>query len=325
VISQDQYVWSEDWIRASSTPLIQAKFKHQPDDFCVEESLVFELSGEGEHLYLYVEKTNTNTRDVQTDLARIYQVPLVDVGYAGMKDRHAVCRQWFSVRLPKTEAIGSFTNGSVRVLKQAYHTKKLRIGDVAINHFRILLRDVTSEPNIDALRKVPNYFGAQRFGKQGQNLKNALRKKDWIRGRKQRFLKGIYLSSLRAYLFNAVLAERVKQDTWSSLQEGEPSGENLPTGPLWGRGRLQTTELVGELEQNIGDSHAPITEILEWSGLNQERRSLICETDNLKVATDGSHLTLEFDLLSGCYATTVLHEIVQPECLGMVTQNLSLA
>ena len=306
-----RYFWHDSWIRASSQPLISAIFKHQPEDFYVEESLTFVPSGSGEHLYLYVEKVNLNTEDVRRSLAEYFAVPKLDVAYAGLKDRNAVCRQWFSVRIPKMEAGPMFQLPGVRVLDHAFHDVKLRSRHIRANRFRITLREISEAPVFDGVDSVPNYFGPQRFGKQGRNLQSALRWVNENRPRIDRFRRGLYLSSMRSWIFNHVLSERLRQDSWNTLLDGELPVDGFPSGPLWGRGQLNTTDEVRNLEEDSVAGLEVLTDALEWSGTKQERRKLVCQVDEWRAELDGSNLVIEFGLESGSYATSVLHEFVE--------------
>lgn len=304
------YFWHDSWIRASSQPLIAAIVKQQPEDFYVEESLTFVPSGSGEHLYLYVEKVNLNTEDVCKSLANYFAVPKIDVAYAGLKDRNAVCRQWFSVRIPKMEAGPMFQLPDVRVLDHAFHDVKLRSHHIQANRFRITLREISAHPVFDSVNAVPNYFGPQRFGKQGRNLQSALKWVNEDRPRIDRFRRGLYLSSMRSWIFNHVLSERLRQRCWNTLLDGELPVDDVPSGPLWGRGRLNTTGEVRSLEENTVAELSVLADALEWSGTKQDRRRLVCRVDEWRTELDGSNLVIEFVLASGSYATSVLHEFI---------------
>jgi len=160
-------------------PAMTGIIRAEPADFIVRESLAFELTGAGEHLYLLVRKTGQNTRWVAQRLARVLGLPMRAVGYAGMKDRRAVTEQWFSVHLPgrADPDVEAFGIDGVEVLRTRRHSGKLRIGALSGNRFRIVIRalggDVTAlERRLASVRDglVPNYFGAQRFGHGGGNL-----------------------------------------------------------------------------------------------------------------------------------------------------------
>ena len=282
-----------------------------PDDFEVTESLTFEPTGEGEHLYLLVEKRGLTTHAVQQMLAGSCGVPIRDVSFAGMKDKRAVARQWFSVRLPQREDV--HVGEGVRILRQVHHRRKLRRGELDRNRFRIRIRDLAGDPQAALAllgeHGAPNYFGAQRFGATGQNVGAAL---DWVRAGKpriSRFLRSVYLSSLRSFLFNEVLGERVSGDTWRSFLDGEAELDGRPTGPLWGRGRLHSSGAARMLEERSIEAHAEIAEALEFVGLRQERRPLAAILKSLSWHIDEGAMTVEFALGPGTYATTVLREV----------------
>ena len=300
------------WPRAhAGASNVTGILRSTPDDFEVTESLPFEPEGEGEHLYLLAEKRGITTRAVQQMLAGSCGVPIRDVSFAGMKDKHAVARQWFSVRRPQREDV--HTGSGVRILRHVRHRRKLRRGQLDENRFRIRVRGLAGDPraSLALLGKhgAPNYFGEQRFGATGENVQAAL---DWVRAGKPRispFLRSVYLSSLRSFLFNEVLGRRVADGTWRSSLDGEAELDGQPTGPLWGRGRLQSTSAARMLEERSIDSHVEIAEALEFVGLRQERRLLAAKPRCLSWHVDDGVLTVEFTLGRGTYATAVLREV----------------
>lgn len=326
------------WPRAhAGASNVTGILRSTPGDFEVTETLTFEPEGEGEHLYLLVEKCGVTTRAVQQMLASRCAVPVRDVSYAGMKDRHAVARQWFSVRRPRREdfhleslqpreceRVPSKSRGSApmtaghsqtgaRILRHDRHRRKLRRGELKRNHFRIRIRALAGDPetSLARLRAVgaPNYFGEQRFGATGENVAAAL---DWVRAGKPRispFLRSLYLSSMRSFLFNEVLAERVADGTWRCLLEGEAELAGAPTGPLWGRGRPPGAGAARALEERALRAHGEITRALEFVGLRQQRRPLAATPRELSWRADNGALTLEFALDRGTYATSVLREV----------------
>lgn len=329
--------FSLDFPYAVASPSASALFRSVPEDFQVTEQLGFELSGEGEHLCLYVEKRGQNTHWVAALLAKHFGVDGMAVGYCGMKDRHAVTRQWFSVHLPgrlQERFEQSQPLEGCQVLAQQRHHKKLRRGQHTGNQFVIRLRRI--EGDISALEYrlqqiasgVPNYFGEQRFGRAGGNLVEASRLLSmWGdtpvnggqrggRSRQRSPIDGIYLSAARAYLFNLVLAERVRLECWQSSLPGEI----FPEGPLWGRGRSTAPPAVQLIEDQVLLPWRDWTNSLEYSGLQQERRPLLLTPGSLQYQwsnhTDYIDLELSFDLSSGCFATSVLRELVllRPNC-----------
>ena len=321
-----------------------AEFKAQPEDFRVEEQLSFVPSGNGPHWLLRVEKRAANTRWVAAEIARLAGVPANDVGYAGLKDRQAVTVQWFSV---PALAIGADFWGTVRtaefkVLDVQANARKLKRGALIGNRFKIRLRKVAwSREQLDlkmaALRThgVPNYFGPQRFGREGFNLDRVAA---WVqtgqapRGRTER---SFALSAARSLMFNAVLARRVEAGDWSQLAPGDlasldGSGSHFqvlavddelqqrlasfdvhPSGPLWGRGEPQSRGRSLEHEAAVGREFKDVADLLSAEGLTQERRALRCAVRELALEADSGSLTFSFLLGRGQFATSALREICE--------------
>ncbi len=296
---------------------ITGELRRCVDDFLVDESAAFEPSGDGEHLLVRIEKRGVNTYDVMRDLARAFTVAPVDVSFAGMKDRHAVARQWFSVRTPRGAAHVESPRSDWRILETARHRRKLRRGELAGNTFRIRVRDLSGDVDtvserLDALnrRGAPNYFGEQRFGHDGANVERA---RQWLCRRPRPsvspFRKGLHLSTARALLFNAVLGARVSAQNWNQLIDGDVAVEACPTGPLWGRGRSGVTGVAQGFESDATAVYRDWLDPLEHLGLSQERRSLVLQPRAIEWSLERSDLELRFDLLPGQYATTLLREL----------------
>ncbi|MXW53283.1 MAG: tRNA pseudouridine(13) synthase TruD [Gammaproteobacteria bacterium] len=286
-------------------------------DFHVSELLDCNFTDEGEHLFLEIEKSNLNTREVQDFLCKHYQVPRIDVSYSGLKDKRAIAQQWFSVRLPKTSQPPS--HPCFKILRERRHSRKLRIGSHRGNQFTIVVRQLSDDnPSLieGILRNpVPNYFGPQRFGRNFKNVDRALNWTERPRSRIDRTIRYRHVTTLRSFLFNEVLAKRVRSGTWNCELSGDVLSHGLPTGPLWGRGRLPTTEDAAKIEESVGIEHQQVCEALEWVGLRQERRSLSVQPSNAEVLVSNETLTLRFTLPRGCFATAVVNECVD------VTEN----
>ncbi|MGH8073600.1 MAG: tRNA pseudouridine(13) synthase TruD [Lysobacter sp.] len=341
-----------DLPRAHGAPALQARIRSTPEDFQVEELPGFEPSGSGEHLLLTIEKRGINTSFAARRIAEWAGVAEMAIGYAGLKDRHAVTRQRFSVHLPKKVApdlsLLDSDDGDerLRVLGHDWHSRKLPRGALAGNRFVLVLRDVQGdrvavESRLQAIaeRGVPNYFGEQRFGRGGDNLGAALSMFAGRRvGRDQR---GMLLSAARSALFNRVLGNRVAAGNWDAsgtdgaldgevwMLDGsrsvfgpEPFDETLaqrlaafdihPTGPLWGRGELRSSEVVQALELAVlaDDESTRLRVGLEDAGLKQERRSLRLRPADLRWSWQADEvLELGFALPPGTYATVVLAEL----------------
>lgn len=290
-------------------------------DFIVTELPLALPSGEGEHIWVQVKKDGANTAFVAQRIAEYAGVKENDVGYAGLKDRYAITEQGFSIYFPKGETpdFMQLTHDEFTVLSQSRHAKKLRRGDLLGNHFEIILRDVEGdkvliEANLERIQQhgVPNYFGPQRFGHDGGNVEQGrLMVSREIRVRNPK-MKGIYLSAVRSYVFNEILGERISNGLWSKVLAGDLlDGSGLPTGALWGRGRVNTTDAAGEMENKIAKQHASLCEGMEHAGLSQDRRTLAAIPKEMTWEwLDASQLKLSFSLAPGNYATSVLRELL---------------
>lgn len=310
--------FSLDFPFAYGQPIASALFRVEPEDFQVDEHLGFLPSGEGEHVFLHVWKRGENTAWVAERIAELAGVLVMDIGYCGRKDRHAVTTQWFSVYLPKQASELTWTNlnsETIKVLAVSRHHQKLRRGDHSSNRFQIRLRDVKTEDKellqyrLEQVfsKGVPNYYGEQRFGNDGNNLQEAqavLVEGKRIRDKQKR---GLILSAARSYLFNQVLSVRVAANDWGIAMGGEP--DSIPTGPLWGRGRSLSKDRVFDLEENALLPWKDWRNGLEHAGLAQERRALVLKPDSPSYSWNGNDLELNFSLGSGEFATTILREI----------------
>jgi tRNA pseudouridine13 synthase len=321
-----QYTTLPQWPNAYPVSGASATLKSHNADFIVTELPLQLPSGEGEHVWLDIEKNGANTAFVAQQLAQAAGVQERDVGYAGLKDRYAITRQWFSIYLPIAKGQGDtpdltqLQHPEFKVLSQSRHLKKLRPGDLQGNRFSIVLRDVAGprnaiEANLQAVASngVPNYFGAQRFGFEGGNVEQGramLAREIRVRNPKK---KGIYLSAVRSFVFNEVLALRIQQGLWGQAVPGDVMDEaGLPTGPLWGRGRVGTTDQAQAMENGVAERHAGLCDGMEHAGLDQERRALVARP--LEMAWEwpqADQLVLTFALPAGNYATAVLNEILR--------------
>jgi tRNA pseudouridine13 synthase len=313
------------WPHAYPVTGASATLKQFNEDFIVTELPLQLPSGEGEHLWLDIEKNGANTAYVAQQLAQAAGVDERDVGYAGLKDRHAITRQWFSIYLPtgkagETPDLTPLQHPEFKVLAQARHVKKLRPGDLQGNRFRLVLRDVAGareaiEANLQAVatQGVPNYFGAQRFGFDGANVEQGramLAREIRVRNPKK---KGIFLSAVRSFVFNEVLGLRIAQGLWGQTVPGDvPDASGRPTGPLWGRGRVASTDQALALESQVAERHATLCDGMEHAGLEQERRALVALPQDMTWEwPQADQLVLAFSLPAGQYATSVLCEILQ--------------
>ena len=322
--------FTDDAVKAAAVARIRAT----NDDFRVTEILGFEPSGEGEHDLVEIEKDGQNTDYVARRMADYAGVHRRDVSYSGLKDRHAITRQWFSVRRPPRARVDweAFRIDGVRVLRHAAHSRKLKRGSHRANRFRIVLRDLEDPDGtlVDRLKRLsdngfPNYFGEQRFGRGGRNLERA--EALFSGHRLAREPRSMAISAARSLLFNAVLSRRVADGTWSRLIEGElanldgtgsvfaiaePDAELRkraaeldihPTGPLWGRTGTKATLRVRELELAVAATYLEECAAPARRALRERARCLDWEQTS-------ATLSLEFELGRGSFATALLRELV---------------
>ncbi len=291
---------------------VGAFYKVLPEDFIVEECIAFDLTGEGEHLWCWVEKKGENTNWVVQQLAKWANIPVNKVCVAGQKDRHAVTRQWFSLHLPKQidPAIECFQHPHVTILKTVRHHRKLQKGGLSGNRFVITMRYFHGHASSDDIQLmiqsrlqgiqacgVPNYFGAQRFGLNGGNLKQGARLLSGKLRRVKRHQKSLYVSAIRSWMFNVLLSHRVANESWNTLLKGDVlqlQGSNKwfledgsfdlkervanldlhPTGALYGLGELPTQYAARALEQQVAQTFIQWVSGVQQYGVKQDRRAL---------------------------------------------------
>lgn len=335
-----------DWPRALGPVSASGKLKQQPEDFVVEECFEVDFSQDGEFDWLWIEKRGDSTEYVAKRLASLAGVAGKAVTYSGLKDRHAVTRQWFCVHLPGKQGRDwsgceeQGEQGAWRVLRFGRHRQKLRIGSHRGNRFELRLRDISGdaediERRLAQLRRgFPNYFGEQRFGRDGDNVQSC---QQWLAGeiKPGRFQRGIYLSAARAYLFNQLLARRIEQGSWQQPLNGElfslrdsgsvfaaevdeairqrmDEGDIHPSGPLYGsEGRHRVEAEVAALEATVFAQEPALCDGLRRHGMKMERRSLRVIPGDLGWEwEDAQTLRLLFTLPRGCFATALVRELI---------------
>ena len=336
--------WPAKWHYAYSKPTQQAQFKSQYRDFCVFENLGFTPGGVGEHVFLDITKTNTNTEFLSRQIAQLAKVPKKHVAYSGMKDRHAITRQWFAVHLPGNTAENSpdwyqLNSQKIQLHQVIQHQKKLRLGVHQSNDFVITLRNLS--PNAETEQRllsiqahgVPNYFGEQRFGINGNNL---LLAQAFCQGQKQadRFKRSLAISVARAYLFNTLLSAQVADNSWlragaigyygftdgysqfassldTDLQQRIDDGHISPLGWLAGKIGKGLSSQCLDHEQKTLQNHQDWIDALSQKGVVADRRALRLLPLNFQWQwLPTGMLELRFRLLRGGYATSVLRELV---------------
>ena len=326
-------------------PTLSGVIRQSVEDFIVEEDLGFEPDGEGHHVLLFIEKRDTNTQWVVKQLARYAGLPKMEIGYAGLKDRHAITRQWFSVHLAGREIDWQgFNSDQWQILKATRHQRKLRPGFLRGNKFQIRVRDLSGEldgleDKLNAIREggIANYYGEQRFG-----FDNLQRAYAWLAGEikiKKKQEKSLLLSSLRSAIFNQIVAERIRQACWDQALIGDvmmlagshsvfsateldaelrsrlASRDVVTTAPLYGKGESLAQSDGLQFETGILKQFPELCERLEQAGLSAQRRAVIAMPEEMQWRLDLNNriLEVEFSLTSGAYATSLLRELVNYE------------
>ena len=333
-----------EWPRAWGEPPVVGIMRQSAADFVVEEQLGFEPDGSGEHCWLWVEKEDLNTADAAQRLARFSGLRERDISYSGLKDKRAIARQWFSLHVLNRDIDWrQWRDPALRVLRAVRHSRKLRRGTHRANNFEITVRAIAGDTaalatRIDTCRArgVPNYFGEQRFGRDGRTLELACRAAAECR-RLPRQQAGLYFSALRSYLFNTVLARRVAEHTWNSALAGEvfmldgsssvfrqtfdaalaarlDAGDIHLTGPLPGCPGANPDDEVLQLEESVLREHGILIDYLAAAKVEGARRALGLRPQNLRAEAIGDDdWRFAFSLPRGCFATALMRELVSYE------------
>jgi tRNA pseudouridine13 synthase len=342
--------WPVEWAYASGIPQSHAHIKTHCNDFLVTEDLGYEPCGEGEHVYLDITKTDTNTDFLARSIAKLAGVPVKQVNYSGLKDRRGITRQWFGVHLPGKAAVVDpdwqlLQSPEVRLHQVVRHLRKLKTGVHQGNFFAIRLRNIKASDALEQKLTIiseqgaPNYFGDQRFGHHGGNLGLAL---SMMQGKriKDRFKRGMALSSVRSYLFNQLLSQRVHDGSWlqaavgercmfsdgfsqfdaceptdlASVQQRIDTGDLAPTGVMAGRVGNPPVTPASVYEAQILEPWQPWIGALVEQDLTAQRRSLrLWPKDFSWRWGEDDVLELNFHLMRGSYATALVREITQAE------------
>ncbi len=336
-----------DWRTATKDLRFPATLKQTADDFIVEEIPAYEPSGEGEHLFLWIEKRDLSAERLLDHVSRSLDIDRSYVGMAGMKDRHAVTRQYLSVPAVCQKEIARIESDLVKVLRHAKHQNKLKTGHLLGNRFEIVLR--TQHPGaienalqiatFVATEGVPNYYGDQRFGVDHETLQLGY---DLLTGQisfrkipfsRRKFLMRLALSSLQSDLFNAVLFQRIQDGLLQTALDGDvmqkrdtggmftdenldlltrrfESGEIVPTGPMFGPKMMEPKSVALQREQQVLDERGISRErFSDFHKLTSgTRRALIIWPEDLIIAAHEDVVKFTFNLPTGSYATIVLDE-----------------
>ena len=321
------------------------RIKVNPEDFVVEEVPAYQPSGNGTHLFLFVEKVNHDTPWVARRLAAAVGIPEDEVGYAGLKDRAAITRQLFSIPAHAEAKLAEWNESGIRVLWSRRHENKLRSGHLRANRFELRLREVRDPDAAGAAfaaleaSGVPNYFGEQRFGAKGANAAHG---KALVLGQRlprapSKFERRLFLSAYQSELFNRMLADRLERGELGRVLAGdalrkEGSGgvflcadpsvdqaradafEISAAGPLFGPKLLPAAGEIAERETALLQREGLTLDDFARGGKLSEgaRRAYRVRLEAPEIAVEGQEVRLAFTLPSGSYATVVLEELVKP-------------
>lgn len=349
-----EWIYVRYQARVDPSPRPRGRIKTTPEDFLVDEIPAYEPSGEGDHVYLHVKKRGLTTDEAVRAIVRALGVEMRETGVAGMKDKVAVTTQWISVlsRDPDMEARArGLTLDGIEVLAARRHGNKLKTGHLRGNRFTLVVREVPPDA-MDAVRAsfdriaregVPNAYGAQRFGKQGDTAERA---KAWLTGKERApgdaRLRRFHFSAWQSAIFNAVLEARVAEGSWTVPLDGDLlkkedsgglfvcadvqtdreralRGEVCPTGPILGDRMRWPEREARALEERLV---APLAEGVDLrraralgEGTRRPLRLRVTESsfeELMKYAEtpenreQGGAFRVRFVLPKGAYATTVL-------------------
>lgn len=319
-------------------PMVTGELRTTPEDFMVQELISVQPDGEGEHLWLNLRKRGMNTQFLAKKIAKWAGVKERDVAYAGLKDRHAVTEQWFSVHLPgKTNPdLAELADDEVTVLSASRHSQKLRSAVLLANRFTLTLRNVSDVAWVQerwqqVLQGVPNYFGEQRFGINGGNIEKA--RKMFQGQRVKRSLQSIYISAVRSLLFNQMVSKRIEQGLANQLIQGDvlklagsnstfveqgeadlverlAAGDIELTAPLWGDEPDRLTGQYADWVEGIAAQHPELCEGLHKVRAKLMFRALLLTPQYASLKAEGDQVVVSFMLQPGSFATSVLRELI---------------
>ena len=326
-------------------PGVGGRIKAELDDFAVEEIPAYDPSGAGDHLYLWVEKRGVGPEFFARTIAQRINVPAGEVGTAGLKDRYAVSRQWVSVPARAEPNLKKIDGDGITVLSVTRHANKLKPGHLRGNRFRLLVRgaDRSREESaaaiLDRIRRdgLPNYYGPQRFGRDGSTADLGFRCLSGNAGKRLRpFLFKFALSAAQSVLFNDTLGRRHMDGLLRTVLDGDvmmkwPGGgmfvaedvaaeqarfdarETVIGGPMFGSRTYPTKGAAAEREARVLADHGitPATFARFGKLASGTRRHNLVYVDDLAAEWEPDGLRLSFTLPSGSYATVLLREVMK--------------
>jgi tRNA pseudouridine13 synthase len=328
-------------------PGVGGRIKVELADFVVEEIPSYLPGGSGEHLYMWVEKRGVGPEHLTRVLAKQLNIPINAIGTAGLKDRYAVTRQWVSVPQQALTNLSSFRDPDVTILEHNRHNNKLKPGHLKGNCFDILIRDVNvkHKAHVEAILQrisqqgLPNYYGPQRFGRDGGNIDLGFQCLAGTQPKRLRpFVYKFALSALQSFLFNDYLGQRLQDGLFRTVLPGEVMGhwpqgglfvaedvpteqarmdrrETVPLGPMFGQRTFAAGAQAAEREAVILKRHWLQPNSFDNFGqlMGGTRRHNLIYIDDLSALWEPAGLRMKFSLPSGCYATVLLGEVMKTE------------
>jgi tRNA pseudouridine13 synthase len=324
-------------------PGVGGRIRVRDEDFEVEEVPSYEPCGTGDHLYLWIEKRGVAPEFFARRVAQQLGTHPGNVGTAGLKDRHAVTRQWVSVPKECEANVAKLGGDGIRVLKTARHTNKLKPGHLRGNRFRILIRDANRDANVDTVldriraNGMPNFYGPQRFGRDGGTVELGLQ---CLAGKAPKrirpFLFRFALSAVQSLLFNDYLSRRMRDNLFRTVLTGDvmakwPVGgmfvakdvpaeqarfdakEIVTAGPMFGKKTYPAEGVAAEREADVLRDNG--LSLGSFGGFGKlvmgTRRHNLVYLDDLASAWEPDGLRLSFTLPAGSYATVLLAEVMK--------------
>lgn len=326
-------------------PSVTGIYKQENNDFIVKEDLGYELDGEGEHVFIYLRKEGCNTLFVAEQLAKFANISAKLIGYAGLKDRNAVTEQWFGLHIPgkETPDFSQFQLEGCEILSVMRHKKKLRIGGLKGNYFSLILKDIdnkdAAEDRLRLIKEggVPNYFGEQRFGRENNNLEQALL---WAKGEitvKDRKKRSFYLSAARSAIFNDLVSRRLTLDIFKTVLNGDvlqladrgswfvadeseleilqqrvTDKELNITAAMVGDNALGTQHEALAFENGcVEENWLAFVDFFKKERIETARRAILLTPKHFSwIWQNDTTLQVDFWLPAGSYATSVLRELI---------------
>jgi tRNA pseudouridine13 synthase len=332
-------------------PPIGGRIKDTTEDFRVEEIPLYGPSGEGQHVYVRLTRQSMTTRDVEERLASIFDLKHRAIGYAGKKDKRAVTTQTFSLDLPSIDLdevrdrLQAEENFDIVWVER--HRNKIKQGHLIGNKFTVVVSDldVTTEEALDRASEIsaqlkahglPNFYGEQRFGNEGDNAERGL---DIIKGRERegrRWLRRLLTNAYQSELFNRWLARRIESDRFDTLLAGDVAKKTdtgglfdvedveaerprfrrrdiTYTGPMYGSELWWASDEAGALERQVFEASDVTVDELDDAGLRGSRRRAAIFLDDIEIDEHPRGLEFVFSLPKGAYATVLIREFTGAE------------